>query len=161
MNPNTKSLHYCLNTLIKSYHQPIEVKALDFYLWNADWCQIDMIPFFPVQLNPFTTRISSGYVPISYLLLGIQIHKDSSNKVSLWCIDTREGLGTQMNSLQASTYFSTGVLFRSTCLDDVKQITTILSTSNHTKDLSYLIMLILETWLILMALAFIPALLKF
>lgn len=53
-------------------------------------------------------------MPKSYLLLGIQIHKDSSRKESLWCVDIREYLGTQVNSVPASFYFITDVLFRST-----------------------------------------------
>lgn len=105
-----------MNPLEKIYHQSIEVKALDFYLWNEETdARLMWFPSSPAQFTPSITRISSGYIPKSYLLLGIQIHKDSSSKVSLWCIDIREGLGIQVNSLQASIYFSTGVLFRSTC----------------------------------------------
>lgn len=81
-----------------------------------DWCWIEVIPFFPVQFTPFITRTSRGHIPKSYLLSGIQIHKDSSHKVILWCVDIRRGLGIQVNWPQASIYFSTSVLFRSTCV---------------------------------------------
>lgn len=75
-----------------------------------------MISFFPVQFTPCITRTPWGHILRSYLLAGIQIHKGSSGKVILWCVGIREALGIQVNSPQARIYFSTSVLFRSTCV---------------------------------------------
>lgn len=81
-----------------------------------NWCWVDVTSFFPVQFTPCITRTSWGHTPKSCLLSGIQIHQDSSHKVILWCVDIREGLGIQVNSPQASIYFSISVPFRSTCV---------------------------------------------
>lgn len=108
---NTESLHSRTSSL-KNRHRGESTGFLPMKC--RDWCWIDVISFFPVQFTPFITRTSWGHIP--NLLSGIQILKDSSQKGILWCVGIGEGLGIQVNSPQARIFFSTGVLFRATCV---------------------------------------------